>query len=56
MAKEGFVASVEGTQVCAMPRTICFHPDTPGMMLMLKKARRLLTEARIRVDNEARGA
>lgn len=54
MATEGFVASVEGTEVRAMPRTICFHPDTPGMMLMLKKARRLLTEAGVRVDNEVR--
>jgi lactam utilization protein B len=38
-----------------IPRTICFHPDTPGMMSMLEEARRLLTECGVMVDRETRG-
>lgn len=56
MAKEGSVVSVEGTEVPVMPRTICFHPDTPGMMPMLEEARQLLAEAGITVDSETRRA
>jgi UPF0271 protein len=54
MAKEGSVLSVEGSEVHMALRTICFHPDTLGMMPMLEKARQLLTEARVRVDNDLR--
>jgi UPF0271 protein len=55
MAKEGVVLSVEGSKVHVIPRTICFHPDTPGMMSMLEEARRLLTECGVMVDYETRG-
>jgi 5-oxoprolinase (ATP-hydrolysing) subunit A len=55
MAKEGVVWSVERSDVHVIPRTICFHPDTPGMMPMLEKARRLLNECGVTVDKEARG-
>jgi 5-oxoprolinase (ATP-hydrolysing) subunit A len=52
MARVGSVLSVEGPEVYVMPRTICFHPDTPGMIQMLEKSRQLLTGARVRMDNE----
>jgi UPF0271 protein len=55
MAKEGVVWTIEGSEVHVTPRTICFHPDTPGMMLMLEEARRLLTECGAMVDKETRG-
>jgi UPF0271 protein len=55
MAKEGVVLSVEGPEVHVIPRTICFHPDTPGMMTMLERTRRLLTEHGVILDTETRG-
>ena len=55
MAKEGVVLSVDGPDVHVNPRTICFHPDTPGMMTMLERTRRLLTEHGIILDTERRG-
>jgi 5-oxoprolinase (ATP-hydrolysing) subunit A len=55
MAREGVVWSVEGSKVHVNPRTICFHPDTPGIMPMLEKARRLLTECGVMVDKETLG-
>jgi 5-oxoprolinase (ATP-hydrolysing) subunit A len=54
MAKNGTVLSSTGTEVRITPRTVCFHPDTPGMMEMLQAARRLLTEAAVRIDNDRR--
>jgi UPF0271 protein len=55
MATEGVVWSVEGSDLHVSPRTICFHPDTPGMMQMLEKARRLLAERGVMVDKETIG-
>jgi UPF0271 protein len=55
MAKEGVVLSLEGPEVHVIPRTICFHPDTPGMMTMLERTRRLLTECGVILDTETRG-
>jgi 5-oxoprolinase (ATP-hydrolysing) subunit A len=55
MVKEGVVWSVEGAEVHVIPKTICFHPDTPGMIQMLEKARRLLTERGVMVDKETHG-
>ena len=54
VAEEGSVVSVERTEVHVMLRTICFHPDTLGMMPMQEEARRLLTEAGLTVDSESR--
>ena len=46
---------MEGAEVHVIPKTICFHPDTPGMIQMLEKARRLLTERGVMVDKETHG-
>ena len=54
MAKGGSVVCVEGTEVSVMPKTICFHPDTPGMMPMLEGARQHLAGAGVAVDGETR--
>ena len=32
MAKSGTVVTVDGDRIALMPKTICFHADTPDVM------------------------
>lgn len=51
MAGEGTVLTVEGDRIRIAPETICFHPDTPGMITMLERARQELTRVGIEVSS-----
>ncbi len=50
MAREGTVTTIDGPVIKIDPQTVCFHPDTPGMMAMLESTRQHLTEAGITVS------
>lgn len=49
MAKLGTVRTVEGERISLMPRTICFHADTPRVLDFLTRSHAALAKAEIAV-------
>jgi UPF0271 protein len=50
MAKSGMVTTIEGDRISLMPKTICFHADTPDVMSFLEKCLAALQKGNIQVS------
>jgi lactam utilization protein B len=49
MAKSGTIKTVEGDTISLMPKTICFHADTPDVMSFLEKSQAALEQSDIKI-------
>jgi 5-oxoprolinase (ATP-hydrolysing) subunit A len=54
MAKSGTVATVDGGPISLMPKTICFHADTPDVMGFLAKSLAALEASNIHITGRTR--
>lgn len=49
MAKSGKVKTIEGDSISLLPKTICFHADTPDVMGFLEKSMAALKKINIQI-------
>jgi UPF0271 protein len=49
MAKSGTVKTIEGDSISLLPKTICFHADTPDVMGFLEKSLAALQKSEIMI-------